>query len=232
MKTNCNTSPAVSGIKEIQNISSSDSIGTVFYTGVPVLTINSIFTETVLYFMVINESTTYLTSAAGGPNLYPYSLISKTTGNNHWEYNTIHYHELKSTCGSSRQGQRVFWFLNVFLLFSVGDKCSRSLCLEKTQVTLPSPFYFFFFYLPVLMHRFWEGSNRQCRPSARQEGKQSGGMTPHILKLPCFGDGRQLHAMIALPTLDGTSFPSPVEQKAGWAPHPLWVLTRHYLDRV
>jgi len=31
------------------------------------LTINSIFTETVLYFMVINESTAYLTSAATVP---------------------------------------------------------------------------------------------------------------------------------------------------------------------
>lgn len=64
MKTNCNTSPTVSGIKEIQYISSSDYIRIVFYSGVPVLTINSIFTETVLYSMVINESTAYLTSAA------------------------------------------------------------------------------------------------------------------------------------------------------------------------
>jgi len=39
----------------------------VFYTCVPVLTINSIFTETVLYFMVINESAAYLTSAATVP---------------------------------------------------------------------------------------------------------------------------------------------------------------------
>ena len=51
----------------MQYISSSDYIRTVFYTGEPLLTINSIFTETVLYFTVINESTAYLTSAATVP---------------------------------------------------------------------------------------------------------------------------------------------------------------------
>jgi hypothetical protein len=60
MKTDYNKSRTVSGTQEIQYISS-DYIRTVFYTGVPVLT------ETVLYFMVINASTTYLTSAATVP---------------------------------------------------------------------------------------------------------------------------------------------------------------------
>jgi hypothetical protein len=67
MKSNCNTSRTVSWIRVIQYMGNSDYIRAVFYTGVPMLTISSIFTETVLYFMVINESTAYLTSAATVP---------------------------------------------------------------------------------------------------------------------------------------------------------------------
>jgi hypothetical protein len=68
MKTESHKNRAVPRTQEIQHLSSCDSTGTVFLTEVPVWNVNSLLTETVLYFTVINKRIySLLTLAAAVP---------------------------------------------------------------------------------------------------------------------------------------------------------------------
>jgi hypothetical protein len=72
MKTDSHKNRTVSGTEEIQYLSSSDYIKTVFYNGVVVLNINSIFTEGVLYFTVIKKLIYSLLTLATTEQWHPF----------------------------------------------------------------------------------------------------------------------------------------------------------------